>query len=477
MTNECGRVGRENCRNEPNISNPLSIKAPTVDYGNHITALGVVRVQPTASSFLRLLVVLAVASVSAMAGDFRISLPKQAHLTPVQQLNREGVSQARHGHIKKAKQLFVKAYLIDPDDPFTLNNLGYVAELEGDVDRALRYYELAANVPTEAVIDDASNKQFKGQPVSAVFNAAKSSTYAANGANFRALALLGKGRTFEAEDVLRRALRTDPNNPFLLDSLGYVMESEGDIQSALKYYNDAANVHSDERVLLTPNKRWRGKSISEIAARSAAALQEVLNKGEDMNSHVDRLNLRGVVSLNHGDSADAQNFFLQDYHLNPGNAFTLNNIGYVEELQGDRESAQMYYDSARTAEEANQRVTYATRADAEGERLDVLANTSQEDVDATLKAIQQRKRLSRRPLQLMVRNGETVAPAPAPRPQPPIGVPTPSLPSPQLPERDLNRQSNPDTSPSIQELPRESQPQSQQPSSTQPPASPQANDR
>jgi Flp pilus assembly protein TadD len=369
----------------------------------------------------------------------------------------------------------VKAYLIDPDDPFTLNNLGYVAELEGDVDRALRYYELAANVPTEAVIDEASNKQFKGQPVSAVFNAAKSATYAANGANFRALALLDKGRIFEAEDVLRRALRNDPNNPFLLDSLGYVMESEGDVQSALKYYTDAANVHSDERVLLTSNKRWRGKPISEVAAHSAAALQQMLDKGEDVSARVDRLNLRGVVSLNHGDSADAQNFFLQAYHLNPGNAFTLNNIGYVEELQGDRESAQMYYDSARTAEDANQRVTYATRADAEGERLEVLANTSQEDVDATLKAIQQRKRLFRRPIQLMVRNGETAAPAPAPRPQPPIGVPTPSLPSPQLPERDLNRQSNPDTGPSIQELPRESQPESQQSSPTQPAVPPQAN--
>jgi Flp pilus assembly protein TadD len=442
----------------------------TVNYGNYIAALGVVR----AWSFWRFLIVLTAASVTAMAGDFRINLPKQAHLTPVQQLNRDGVNQARHGHIKKAKQLFVKAYLIDPDDPFTLNNLGYVAELEGDVDRALRYYELAANVPTEAVIDEASNKQFKGQPVSAVFNAAKSATYAANGANFRALALLDKGRIFEAEDVLRRALRNDPNNPFLLDSMGYVMESEGDIQSALKYYTDAANVHSDERVLLTRNKRFRGKPISEVAARSAAALQEVLNKGEDVNSRVDRLNLRGVVSLNQGDSADAQNFFLQAYHLNPGNAFTLNNIGYVEELQGDRESAQMYYDSARTAEDANQRVTYATRADAQGERLDVLANTSQEDVDATLKTIQQRKRLSRRPLQLMVRNGGTVAPAPAPRPQPPIGVPSPSLPSPQLPERDLNRQSNPDEGPSIQEIPRESQPDRQQPSPTQPTVPPQA---
>ena len=470
MTKRRQMVGREKCQLEPNIRNCVSIKAATMFCGNNTAASASVR----AVSLLRWLVwflLLTITPLTATAGDVRISLPKRSHLTPVQSLNRDGVNQARHGHIKKAKQLFVKAYLVDPDDPFTLNNLGYMAELEGDVDRALRYYELAANVPTEAVIDEASNKQFKGQPVSAVFNAAKSVSYAANGANFRALALLEKGRIFEAEDVLRRALRTDPNNPFLLDSLGYVMESQGDVQSALKFYTEAANVHSDERVLLTPNKRWRGKPISEVAARNSDVLQEALNKGEDPKAHVDRLNLRGVVSLNHGDSADAQTFFLQAYRLNPGNAFTLNNIGYVEELQGDRESAQMYYESARTAEDANQRVTYATRADAEGERLEVLANTSQEDVDATLKAIQQKKRLFRRPVQLMLRNGEAAPSAASPKPQPAIGVPTPALPPPQLPERDLNRQ----TSPSIEELPSESQPDSRQPSSTQPTTPPQAN--
>src|ERR1700740_2765278 len=93
--------------------------------------------------------------IAAYCGDFRISLPKGSRLTPVQQLNREGVKEAKHGHLAKAKERFVKAYLLDPDDPFTLNNLGYVAELEGDVYRALRYYELAGSTHTEAVIDEA----------------------------------------------------------------------------------------------------------------------------------------------------------------------------------------------------------------------------------------------------------------------------------------------------------------------------------
>jgi Flp pilus assembly protein TadD len=44
----------------------------------------------------------------------------------------------------KAKAIFYKAYLLDPGNPFTLNNLGYVAELEGQEDRAKTLHGFAA---------------------------------------------------------------------------------------------------------------------------------------------------------------------------------------------------------------------------------------------------------------------------------------------------------------------------------------------
>lgn len=377
------------------------------------------------------------ASSILKAVDVRVPLPKSSRVTPVQQLNREGVKELKRGHIKKAKARFVKAYLLDPDDPFTLNNLGYIAEVEGDVDRALKFYQLAANTSTQAVIDDASRKGLKGQPVNMAFQSSQGSEYPGNKANFQAMTLLEKGRIFEAETVLKNALRTDSKNPFLLDSLGYVMESEGDLQSALQYYSESANQHSDERVLLTPLKKWRGKSISEIAAHNAEMVQDAVNNGEDIGSQVARLNLRGVSALNHNDRRDAQKFFFDAYKLDPQNAFTLNNMGYIDELNGDRETAEMYYEAARTAREANQRVTYATRADAEGRKVGPLAESNQGAVDSTLKAIQEIKRRTRHPIQLTLR--ETGAPAPLtqPKQQPPIGVPTPPLPPPKLPDRDV----------------------------------------
>jgi len=41
------------------------------------------------------------------------------------------VDAVRKRNYEKAESLFYKAYLLVPDDPFTLNNLGYISELKG----------------------------------------------------------------------------------------------------------------------------------------------------------------------------------------------------------------------------------------------------------------------------------------------------------------------------------------------------------
>ncbi len=94
-----------------------------------------------------------VGSQFAQAGDLKINIPRRSTLTPVQRLNREGVEAVRKHNYAKAEQLFYKAYLFDPDDPFTLNNLGYISELQGQIDRAQRFYSLAAEQSSEAVSD------------------------------------------------------------------------------------------------------------------------------------------------------------------------------------------------------------------------------------------------------------------------------------------------------------------------------------
>ena len=83
----------------------------------------------------------------------RITLPRRTQLTPVQRLNREGVDAIKKHDYDRAGVLFYKAYLYDPTDPFTLNNLGYVSELQGQLDRARRFYDLALKQSSGADID------------------------------------------------------------------------------------------------------------------------------------------------------------------------------------------------------------------------------------------------------------------------------------------------------------------------------------
>src|SRR5437868_13261659 len=109
------------------------------------------------------MVILAASAALLHAGDLRINIPKHSEATPVQKLNREGVKEIQKHNLGKAEKLFYRAYLIDPDDPFTLNNLGYLSELKGNVERAQRYYELAARQNSETTIDRASEDALQGR--------------------------------------------------------------------------------------------------------------------------------------------------------------------------------------------------------------------------------------------------------------------------------------------------------------------------
>src|SRR2546422_719643 len=100
------------------------------------------------------------ASAQLQAGSRVDSSPARA--TPVQKLNRDGVKELQKHRLERAEKLFYRAYLIDPEDPFTLNNLGYISELQGKVDRAQRYYELAAKENnSETVIAEASARKLE----------------------------------------------------------------------------------------------------------------------------------------------------------------------------------------------------------------------------------------------------------------------------------------------------------------------------
>ena len=324
-----------------------------------------------------LIVVLGVAG-QLSAQNLHISLPKRTQPTPVQKLNRDGVKAIEKHQYSTAKKLFYKAYLLDPDDPFTLNNLGYMAELDGDIEGAQRFYDLARSQSSDARVDASSTDSVVGKSVTQVAGRAEQSNMEINRLNIQSLHLLLKDRAPEADMVLTRAHTLDPKNPFTLNNLGFAKEKEGEYDAALSYYLQAANLHSNQPIVVTVNSDWRGKPISEVAGQNAGKVRRLIRRAhDDQVFQISMLNLRGVSALNRNDRQLARSYFQQAYKINPKDAFTLNNMGYVAEMDGDRETAQYYYDKAQESRRADGRVDVATRKQAEGQRLGSVAEVSE----------------------------------------------------------------------------------------------------
>jgi Flp pilus assembly protein TadD len=346
----------------------------------------------------------------------KITLPKRSQLTPVQKLNREGVEAIRKHNYEKAESLFYKAYLFDPDDPFTLNNLGYISELQGQVERAQRFYALAGQQRTEAVIDQASSKRVEGRPVNEAL-AVADVPLRLNHANVEAVRLLAQGRAPEADLLLQGALKTDPNNIFTLNNMGVAKEMEGESQEALKYYDQAAGSRSEATAVVTVDRSWRGKPMSEVAAASAKHLRDRLQAQNTVEARVAEFNLRGVSAINRNDLRTADEDFRKAFALDPNNAFALNNIGYVAEIGGDRETAQFFYQNARKANGADAKVALATRRSAEGLKLFQVAEDSGSKVETKVAEEHAARRRERQPI-LLRRRDNTVVDEPAPATQP-----------------------------------------------------------
>jgi Flp pilus assembly protein TadD len=355
----------------------------------------------------------------ARAGDIKITLPKRSHLTPVQRLNQEGVEALRKHSYEKAETFFYKAYLLDPDDPFTLNNLGYISELQGQVDRAQRFYTLAGQVATDAAIEKASSRRLEGRSLKEAL-AIPDTPLQINRDNVEAVRLLSQGRGPEADLLLQKSLKTDPKNVFTLNNLGVAKEMEGESQEALRFYDSAAAVSSDAAAVVTLNKSWRGKPVAEMAAQNARSLRTRLETQMTRELQSAELNTRGVSAINRNELQTAQQDFLKAYALDPDNAFANNNIGYLSEIEGDRETAQFFYDRAQTLGGANTPVGLATRSSAEGLRLGQVASESDAKVEGKVQQERNARRQQREPVLLRRRDNSVVQ-----EPTTPSAIPQP----------------------------------------------------
>jgi Flp pilus assembly protein TadD len=347
-------------------------------------------------------------------------LPRRSQLTPVQRLNREGVAAVKKHDYERAEQLFYKAYLYDPADPFTLNNLGFISEIEGQIERAQKFYDLAAQQGSNANIDLSNEQRLQGEPMRAALIDLKDVPMRVNRMNLNAMRLLAQNRGFDAIALLQQARSIVPRNAFTLNNLGVASEAIGDLDSALRYYREAAALHSSTPAAVTVDPNWRGKSVSTMAADSARRLERRMRSLDPAQTKAVMYTLRGVHAENENNWPAAKEAFLHAYALDPTSAFCINNRGYVAERAGDLETAQFFYAKARRAQDASAPVGLATALDAEGKSLALVANDSNAKVDTALDVYSRQRRQQGAPVELTPRgNGAQPEDQTSPNAQPP----------------------------------------------------------
>lgn len=349
----------------------------------------------------------------------KITIPMRSRLTPVQRLNRKGVEAINKNDLRKAEHFFYKAYLYDPADPFTLNNLGYISELQGQLEAADKFYKLASEQSSNANIDMSNVKDLKGKPMKLAFEDLRERPMQVNRMNVDAMQLLSQGRGFEATELLKHALALEPQNAFTLNNLGAADETIGDYQDAMKYYREAASSNSNDTVAVSQDRSWGGKPVTKMAAANADRLQKWMTAINPSAAEAELYNRRGVFAINENNWEQARQDFLRAYSLDPSSAFSLNNRGYVAEMDGDLESAQYFYQKAQQAGGAEVRVGLATSQAALGQPLGHLASDSTDKVGGALATYSHQRRTQTGPVELTPRNGAQLAPPASGAPQPP----------------------------------------------------------
>ena len=183
---------------------------------------------------------------------------------------------------------------------------------------------------------------------------------------------------------------------------------EGENDEALKFYDQASSLAPNATAVVTTDRGWRGKPVSQMAGQNAKALRDHLSHRNDVAEQVAELNLRGVSAVNRNDLRAAEADFRKAYALDPNDAFAMNNIGYVAELDGDRETAQFFYDRARQSAGATTVVGVATSSIAEGKKLVAAASDSNSKVEANVARERNMLRKQNEPVVLRRRDNSVV---------------------------------------------------------------------
>ena len=167
-----------------------------------------------------------------------------------------------------------------------------------------------------------------------------------------------------------------------MNNLAVADEGLGDFDNALKYYDQVADLHSSEHMVVTAESRLAGKIHQRHGGGQRQTPEEPdAARRRRRNSRLPNTTCAASTRKTKTNGRRRDSDFLRAYALAPSSAFSLNNRGYVAEMDGDLESAQFFYEKAWKANDAQARVGLATNRFADGQRLITVATDSDGKVD------------------------------------------------------------------------------------------------
>jgi len=180
-------------------------------------------------------------------------------------------------------------------------------------------------------------------------------------ADFSALFNLGALRLNRKDipsaiDFLRRALRSDPEQPTALNSLGVALQSDGKSSEAAEQFRHALRIQQDYT-----DARYNLANLLAIQGNmeeSAANFRQVLAAApSDVNARehlVAALTQLGASAFSEGRARVASDYYRELVELEPGNADLRNNFGIVLVRIGDIPGAIEQFSAALKADPSHQ---------------------------------------------------------------------------------------------------------------------------
>jgi len=166
-------------------------------------------------------------------------------------LNNYGLWLLRQGEVEKAKKYFLLAAYIKPSEELPMNNLGRLYMMEGEIDKAeLAYKKILEYHPESLLVHrklwNILEKQGRGMEAEEHidFILSDNSTDAI-ALNQKGLILYESEKYGQAEDLFKKAIGSFPNDPDLHFNLGLTLQKTGHLDLAFKSFAKASEIKID----------------------------------------------------------------------------------------------------------------------------------------------------------------------------------------------------------------------------------------